>query len=151
MQSCVSCAYLRPGEAKPCLRWTAQHEGVPAGANHWSTYMQDFILQTSGAGKPPCKWPRCRMVSSPETGSADEVEKHKGCSQIQCQHGNHAENHVIAVILSHFCVPRMINVTGSQQFPFQLQLHRYCFTWHAGPPSNWQCVNACREARPAMH
>lgn len=40
-------------------------------------------------------------------GSGDGLEKHKCRCQIQDQHSNHNEDHVVAVILSHFCVLRM--------------------------------------------
>lgn len=40
-------------------------------------------------------------------GSGDGLEKHKCRRQIQDQHSNHNEDHVVAVILSHFCVLRM--------------------------------------------
>lgn len=51
-------------------------------------------------------------------GSGDGLEKHKCRCQIQDQHSNHNEDHVVAVILSHFCVLRMIDAPGSQQFAF---------------------------------
>ena len=56
---------------------------------------------------------------NPQSGSGDGLQEHQCRHQIQEQYGNHNEGHVIAVILSHFCVPRMINASGSKQLLFQ--------------------------------
>lgn len=73
-----------------------------------------FPRQVSCSG-----WPRLRVWRAPQPGSGYDIEKHISRRQVQYQHSHHAENHVIAVILSHLCVPRMINVSGLQQFLFQ--------------------------------
>lgn len=67
----------------------------------------------------PGRWPQLRVWPDPLSGSGDDLQKHQGRRQIQGQHSSHNENHVIAVILSHVGVLRLINASGSQQFPFQ--------------------------------
>ena len=63
--------------------------------------------------------PRFRGRLNPQSGSGNGLQEHQCRYQIQEQYGNHNEGHVIAVILSHFCVPRMINASGSKQLLFQ--------------------------------
>lgn len=83
------------------LHGKLQTEGLPQLDCH--------LADAPGFG---CNWPHKR-------GSGDGLQKHKRRCQIEDQHSNHNEDHVVAVILSHFCILHMIDAYGSQQLPFQ--------------------------------